>query len=129
MKGTPSKLGSGADALYELRTERLKLEKRVKELKAEEARQSEILIKALQDQNLIGARGSVGTISLQPQTVPTVEDWSKVEDFILKNDCLYLLQRRISNSAYIEFLNQMGGVPGIAPTTLTKLSLRKASHE
>ena len=125
MKGTPN-LGSSVDALYELRAERLKLEKRVKELRTEETLRGEALIAAINSQSLTGLRGNLATVSLQPDTVPSVEDWGKVEDFILQNECLYLLQRRISNPAYIEFLTKQNGVPGIAPTILTKLSLTKA---
>lgn len=125
MNGTPDNLGSAIDSLHRLRAERLELEKRVKELKADETTQRQLIIAALQQQKLTGGRGELATASINSVTVPTVENWGMVEEFILDQRCLWLLQRRIAGPAYIEFLEKRDGVPGIVPTTLAKLSLRK----
>jgi len=127
MKGTPNNLGSSADALYELRAERLKLEKQVQELKAKEKHMSEALIEECINQGLTGARGHLATISLNPATVPSVVNWEQVENYIYETKRFHLMQRRVSSAAYLEILQMGEQVPGIEPTTLTKLSLSRVT--
>lgn len=128
MKGTPNNLGSKADKLYELRAERLKLEKQAKELKSQESQLENELIEDLIDQTLTGARGQTATISINPTTIGTVVNWSAVEEFVFENKMFYLMQKRISNPVYLEALEKFGGIPGIEPTVINKLSLTRSKR-
>jgi hypothetical protein len=128
MKGTPNNLGSKADRLYELRAERIQLEKQAKELKSQETQMQAEMIEDLIDQNLTGARGQIATVSINPNTVGTVVDWSAVEDYIFDNKMFHLMQKRISNPAYLEALDKFGGIPGIEPTVINKLSLTRSKR-
>jgi hypothetical protein len=128
MKGTPNNLGSKADKLYELRAERLKLEKQAKELKSQESQLENELIEDLIDQTLTGARGQTATISINPTTIGTVVNWSAVEEFVFENKMFYLMQKRISNPVYLEVLEKFGGIPGIEPTVINKLSLTRSKR-
>lgn len=127
MTGTPNNLGSLADQMLELRTERIALERQAKELKSKETELQSKILEQLAEQGLTKAGGKISTVSVNSQTIPTVTDWSKVEKFVLETGRFYLLQRRISNPAYIEMLEHEGSVPGIDPTILTKLSLTRSS--
>lgn len=126
MKGTPNNLGFKTDRLYELRAERIKLERQAKELKSQETLLQNELIGSILEQDLTGARGKVATASINPATVGTVVDWGKVEEYVFEHHAFYLMQRRISNLVYLEALEKQGGIPGIEPTVLNKLSLTRA---
>jgi hypothetical protein len=126
MKGTPNNLGSQADSLYELRAKRLTLEREVKELKSQETQLQKEMIDALIGQSLTGARGNLATVSINPATVGSVVDWSAVEKFVFEKKMFYLLQKRISNLAYLELLERSGGVPGIEPIVVNKLSITRS---
>jgi len=127
MKGTSNNLGSLADKLLDLRTERLRLERQAKDLKGEESKLQANILEILAEQGLTKASGHSATVSVQAQTIGTVSDWSKFEKYVYDTKRFHLFQRRISNPAYIELLELEGSVPGVDPTTLTKLSLTRAS--
>ena len=126
MSTTPKKLGSTVDTLFKLRARRLELDREVKELKAQESQITDLLIGQISEQELTGVKGKLATGSIHPVVVPTVEDWTEVENFVYDKRMIHLFQRRLSNPAYIELLEKADGVPGITPTTLTKFSLTKA---
>ena len=127
MTGTPNSLGSLADELLELRTERIRLERQAKELKQKESTLQGLILQKLDENGLTAARGALATVSANSSTVGTVTDWSKVEDYVRETGRFQLFQRRLSNPAYLEVLELEGSIPGIDPTTLTKLSLTRTS--
>ena len=120
MNDTPNDLGTEADRLLALRTKRIELSKEVDALKAQETELQNKIIEDLMGISLTSASG-------KSQTVPTVVDWSKLEDFIAETGYFHLFQRRVSGPAYIELLEKDGSVPGVEPTTLTKLSLARST--
>ena len=127
MKGTPNNLGETADRLLKLRTERIQLQKEVEQLKKNETALQDQLTEELIGQGLTSAGGKLATISLNPMTVPTVVNWGALEKYIASTGHFHLMQKRMSSKAYIEHLAQVGPVPGVDPTTLTKLSLTRSS--
>jgi hypothetical protein len=127
MNDTPNDLGTEADRLLALRTKRIELSKEVDALKAQETELQNKIIEDLMGISLTSASGKSATVSLRSQTVPTVVDWSKLENFIAETGYFHLFQRRVSGPAYIELLEKDGSVPGVEPTTLTKLSLARST--
>lgn len=76
-----------------------------------------------EDAPLMTAGGLTANCSITIEEQPTVkaENWPEVWKFIVENDACYLLQKRISASAWRE----LGEVPGIEPFEQKKLSLRR----
>ena len=71
------------------------------------------------------ARGELASASLTEQVVPVIDDWGKVSEYIMENDALYLVHRRISAGPWKELLDMGDEVPGIEPFTKKDVSLRK----
>lgn len=124
--GEPT-LGKLIDERYELRAMRMEQDKEVKNLKAQESELDDLILAALNKSGLERASGKIATSGINKSTVGTVEDWDKVHEFIRERNFFHMMERRISQPAYRELLELEGGVPGIVPTTLTKLSLTKVS--
>jgi len=120
-------LGELIDQRYELRATRMALAKQVDELKKQESALDDTVLEKLKEIGLEKASGRIATMGINTTTVGTVEDWDKVHEFIRKRNFFHMMERRLSQPAYRELLELEGGVPGIVPTTLTKLSLTKVS--
>lgn len=120
-------LGEVIDALYDTRADRIALDKKSEALKKEEARLGDYLIKKLGDSGLASARGVKATFTPKTKEVPNVTCWDKVYDFILENEALHLVQKRISESAWKE-LREADGVlvPGTEVFEKSTYSLTKA---
>lgn len=124
----PKTLGGIADAYYRKREERLALDRKVKELKAEEELLKEAARAALRKAKTERASGKLGTISLNPKIVATVDDWEALYKYIKKHDAFELLQRRIGLGAYVERLEAGEQVPGVKPEEILDVSLHKATR-
>lgn len=71
------------------------------------------------------ARGKLASASITEQVVPNIDDWGKVSEWILENDALYLVHRRISAGPWKELMDAGEEVPGIEPFTKKTVSLRR----
>lgn len=130
MKDTPSSLGSLIDQRFELRVKRMKAAKEVEAMKSQEKKlEDDIKEKMKEAGDLQIAGGHLANVSLNPTTVAHVVDWDKVHEFIRETGHFHLLQKRMSDPAYREMLTHDIQVPGVEPTTLTKLSLTKVSKK
>jgi hypothetical protein len=74
---------------------------------------------------LESARGGRATATISENVVPTATDWDALEQYIYENDALYLMQRRLSASAWRELIESGEVVPGTEPYTQRSISLRK----
>lgn len=63
------------------------------------------------DQGASNIKTPHGTAYLSTTTRPIVEDWSKLKPFILKNDLLDMLVRKVSPDAVTEFKESTGELP------------------
>ncbi len=117
-------LGSRIDELNALREKKRALEAQVAELEHEYRLIEEELLETLGKQGLEKASGSTATVSVSTSVVADVQDWDALNAFIKKSGYFHLYQRRISEPAFRELLEQKGAVPGISPFTKRKLSLR-----
>lgn len=82
------------------------------------------IIKAMEE---VGDAATINGKRYAPQDVlvPKVESWDDLYSWILENQALYLLQRRVSSTAYRDLLDSGEGPDGIVPETIRKLSVRK----
>lgn len=121
----PQNLGGKIDAYFELRERKRELETETKaideQMKALEAE----LMSEMDQQGLRLARGRVASISIAESLIPEVLDWDQVHEYIRKNDALHLLEHRVSIPAWRELHESGEPVPGTAPFTRRKASVRK----
>ena len=127
MTDISSSLGATIDERYKVRAERLALEKEVNKLKVREKELEGLVLEGLNTTGLTKASGALATASINPTTVATVENWDLLYEYIHEHKYFHLLHRRVSDPAYRELLVAEGAVPGVVPTTITKLSLTKVS--
>ena len=92
-----------------------------KQLAAMQARFAELAKAAGTDY----ARGTLASASITTQTVPHAEDWDAIHEWIIDNDAMYLLHRRIAAAAWKELRDAGTDVPGINPYEAESVSLRK----
>ena len=121
-----NKLGSLIDSLYEKRAKRLALEKEAAIIKREEAELSGIIGGKLAELELDSARGAKATFTPTKSIVTTVVEWENVYDFIIKDNAFDLLQKRISSTAWGDYLDSGLLVPGTEPFEKISYSLTKA---
>lgn len=121
-------IGLLIDGLYDLRAQRLAIEKQVAELKARETATKEEILSILNEQGLNGAKGSVATAAVTHKTVPLVTDWEKVYTFIRDQDMFALLQKRLTASLWSALAEDGVAVPGTKPQSVTDLSLTRSTR-
>ena len=118
-------IGNMIDQLYDLRAQRLAIEKQVEALKSREAETKQEIIDTLKSLSLEGAKGDVATASITYKIKPNVADWNAVYSFIREKDMFALLQKRITASLWDALREDGILVPGTEPMALVDLSLTK----
>lgn len=122
----PKTLGACADRLYKLREDRLKKQKEVDALVAEESAIKNHIIDTLPRSEASGVTGRVGRITINEKVVPRVEDWDAFYKHIAKTKAFELLQRRVSDTAVKERWEDGKKVPGIDGFNVKYVSVTKA---
>lgn len=121
-------IGSLIDGLYDLRTQRLAIEKQVEELKARETAIKEEILFLLKKSGLEGAKGETATASIQYKIKPNVTDWDAVYTYIRDSDMFALLQKRLTTTLWAALQEDGITVPGTEPVAITDLSLTKSKR-
>lgn len=121
-------IGMMIDGLYDLRAQRLAIEKQVADLKARETATKEEILGLLKEQDLNGAKGAVATAAITHKTVPVVTDWEQVYAFIRDQDMFALLQKRLTVTLWAALAEDGMAVPGTEPQVVTDLSLTKSTR-
>jgi len=119
------KLDAKIDEMYLLREQKRGLEAQIKEVNAAIAACNDWLLDKLREVGTTTARGQTASATITESIVPNIEDWGAVSDWIIENDGVYLVHRRISAGPWKELMDAGIVVPGIAPYTKTSISLRK----
>lgn len=121
-------IGKLIDDLYQLRAQRLDIEKQVEGLKSREAETREQIISLLREAGLEAARGEVATASIQYKIKPAVIDWDAVYTYIRNNDMFALLQKRLTTTLWAALQEDGIVVPGTEVQHYQDLSLTKAKR-
>lgn len=87
-------------------------EMKLAEIKNKYYAKEEEIINHFPDEELTGAAGKLGAVSLDIKEIPTVSDWPKFYAYIIKNKATDLLQKRINTTAYRERAEAKEKVPG-----------------
>lgn len=134
----PKTLAAGADAMFKLREQRLKLQKEVDALEAQEGDLKHYLISQLPAHDASGVAGKLCRVTLKKAEVPKADDWSQtyasiVSDYSshlrkkdgLQDTAFAILNRALSKSAIGELWDSGKAVPGVSKFTTTSLSINK----
>jgi len=97
------------------------LNSQVKDLKSEREDLERRLLAVLQAVGLNQARNEYGTFTIQETIVPSDIDWEKFHAWILENDMLHLLQRRVNVKDYRDMIEMGEEIPGTTPYKATKI--------
>lgn len=120
-------LGTAIDKLYELRSQRLDVEKVIKTMKSDELALRVHIKQMLDSINLDGAKGSAATAAVITSVDPVAKDWLQIYEFIRENDAFDMLQKRLSSMAVKERWESGILVPGIEKFDNWDLSITKRS--
>jgi hypothetical protein len=123
---SPISLGDKIDAYWDLKNHiaQMRAETKVFEEQFQELERD--LIHSLDDNGLTGSQGHSSRCSVNETEVAQIDDIDAVYDFIKEHDHFYLLQRRISSTAYRELKQQLGEeIPGLSSYTKRNISIRK----
>ena len=118
-------IGQKIDTLYQLRAQRLEIEKQVNELKARETATKQEIIESLKSLSLEGAKGTVATAAITYKVKPNVMDWDAVYAYIKRENMFELLHKAITVSLWTALKDDGIVVPGTEPMALVDLSLTK----
>ena len=118
-------IGQKIDALYQLRAQRLEIEKQVNELKAHEAAAKQEIIDTLKSLSLEGAKGTAATAAITYKVKPNVTDWDAFYAYIKRENMFELLHKAVTVSLWTSLKDDGTIVPGTEPVALVDLSLTK----
>lgn len=121
----PKSLGACADRLYELRQQRLSVQKEVDKLAAEETFLREHIINTLPKSEASGIAGKLARVTVVTKQVPQVKDWDAFYKFVKKTGSFDLLQRRLTDQAIKERWEAGKEVPGVEHFNAVSISLNK----
>lgn len=121
----PSTPAECADLLYKTRTARLLLQAKVDAMKDVEGALCEYFIENLPRSNASGIAGKLARVQIEPKPVPQVSDWLKFYAYVKKNNAFDLLQRRLSEGAVKERLDNKVKLPGVTIFNAKKVSCTK----
>jgi hypothetical protein len=117
-------LGQKIDAMFDLREKKRALEAQVKELDGQYADLESQLMEDMASQGTDKLSGTKASVSITTTVAAQVEDWDSFLAYVYKMKYGHLLQRRVSDPAYRELLEQGKKVPGVQPFSKNRLNLR-----
>lgn len=120
----PPSLGVLVDQMWDLREKKRALEASIKDLEGQIGDKESLIMEQMHEQGLDKMSGTMASVSISTNTIAQVEDWDAFWAFIHKKKYGHLLQRRVSDPAYRELLEQGITVPGVSPFNKQRLNLR-----
>lgn len=121
----PKALGACADRLYQLRAQRLSVQKQVDELWAEEKALKSHIIDTLPKSEASGVAGKLARVTVVTKDIPQVKDWDTFYKYVKKTGQFDLLQRRLTDTAVKERWEAGKEIPGVEHFKAVTVSLNK----
>lgn len=121
----PKQPAACADMLYELREQRLVLQKQVDLLAVKEAAIRDYFVETLPKSQASGIAGRFAVVRIDTKTIPQVEDWNKFYAYVKKNNRFDLMQRRLADGAVKEMWENEKPVPGVGKFIAKTVSCTK----
>lgn len=123
---TQSAIGKSIDKVFLLRKKKAELEAAMKDVEGQIADLDAEIMEAMHQSGLEKTATKMGTVSVSTSTVAQVEDWDAFLAYIYKNKYGHLLQRRVSDPAWRELIEQGKKVPGTTGFIKKRLNYRTA---
>lgn len=121
----PSSLAACADLAYQLRAERLEVQRDATAIGKDETALKEHLIKNLPKSQASGVSGKIANAKVEKKTVPTITDKKKLLDHVKKTGDWDLLTIGLNTAAVEERWESKKKVPGVGEFDIIKVSLTK----
>lgn len=121
----PKTLAATADRMFELRTERSKIQKMADKLEEEEKFLKNYLIENLPKSDASGVAGKLCRVTAVTKPIAQVEDREKFEKYLLKTKDFSLLQGALSQPAIKERWEKGVKIPGVIQFNAVTLSVNK----
>jgi hypothetical protein len=125
---TAKAMGNLADTWFDLRAQRLELDKQVKDLQAQESAAKEALLKSLGNEGVTSVGGKTVKVERVPKKKPIAGDWDKIRQYIVENDAWDLLQKRLGVTAVKERWDDDVDIPGIESYDYDDISYSKVKN-
>lgn len=119
-------IGKTIDKIFSLRKKKAELEAAVKDVEGQIALLDAEVLEALEASGVEKTATKHGTVSISTSTVAQVTDWDAFLTYIYRNKYGHLLQRRVSDPAWRELIEQGKKVPGTTGFTKKRLNYRAA---
>jgi hypothetical protein len=117
--------GKLIDGMYDLRTEKQAFEAKAKKLGEElELMEAEIIAR-LDSEDTTMSRGKKAYAILTESQVPNVDDWDAFYAYMIEEEAMHMLQRRIAVPAARETIQAGDTIPGVSMFTKRQIGLRK----
>ena len=114
-----------------IREERAKLEEQDKQLKEEMDTIAQAMLAICNEANADSVKTPVGTVIRQTKDRFYCSDWDSLKQFILENNAVDLLERRIHQTNFKEFMSEHpaeGLPPGMNAMREFAISVRKPTN-
>lgn len=121
----PKHIAACGDRAYELRQQRLAMQREVDAIEAEEKALKEHIINTLPKSEASGVAGKVARTTIVTKTEPQVSDWDALYKHVKKTGEFDLLNRAINKAAAKERWERGAEVPGVIGMTVISVSLVK----
>lgn len=122
---TPKTLGACADRLYKIKALKADLNKKLDALDDERKNIEAKLIDELPKDSATGVTGKAARATIIIKEVAQVEDWDKLQKFIVKTGSWDLMVKRVKDSAVQERWEDGTKVPGVVAFPRVTVSLNK----
>ena len=123
---TVAAISKNIDKVFLLRKKKAELEAAMKDVEGQISDLDAEILEAMHVSGLEKTATKLGTVSVSTSTVAQVEDWDAFLTYIYKNKYGHLLQRRVSDPAWRELIEQGKKVPGTSPFIKKRLNYRAA---
>lgn len=123
---TVAAISKNIDKVFLLRKKKTELEAAMKDVEGQISDLDAEILEAMHMSGLEKTATKLGAVSVNTSTVAQVEDWDAFLAYIYKNKYGHLLQRRVSDPAWRELIEQGKKVPGTSPFTKKRLNYRAA---
>jgi hypothetical protein len=117
------KLGTKVNQFLRLKKKISEKQKEVDDMKVQASQMQKELITALEDSGTERMDSALGSVTLKQDTVCHVTNWPKFYGYIKKNNAFELLQKRVGQSAYTEYLEAGERIPGTEKMNKKKLTI------
>jgi hypothetical protein len=121
----PESIGRRADLFKEVEELYRDMKAEVDEVYARMSEIRESIIADLSKSDDTGAAGLKYRVQVKTDTKPKVNDWDKVYEYIASKKRFDLLQKRLSDRAVMDIIEQEGKLAGVEKIHLPKLSITK----